>query len=102
MKRPPPKSSPFPHPTLFRSPPPPNSEEKKSLKPSSSKASCPRAPWNLAPERGPPRNSKPLPQRSEDNRPEPQSRLHPVCRLLLEKKKTFLFHSYRSMRATAL
>src|SRR2546422_3059763 len=71
MIRRPPRSTLFPYTTLFRSPP---------------------APWPSAgagPHRGPrlPRRRRLRPTRSEEHTSELQSRLHLVCRLLLEKKK---------------
>src|SRR2546429_2051097 len=76
MIRRPPRSTLFPYTTLFRS-------EKRS--PSSSPAdrrpsSSPRAARSQP---APPRASR----RSEEHTSELQSRLHLVCRLLLEKKK---------------
>src|SRR5687768_18360490 len=81
MIRPPPRSTLFPYTTLFRS---------EAIPPISLAAKCPlpraSGDWILAPTR---RNSKPTPAaRSEEHTSELQSRLHLVCRLLLEKKKT--------------
>src|SRR5216684_8259729 len=65
MIRRPPRSTLFPYTTLFRS----------------------RArPWPGAPRTAPPRH--PRAPRSEEHTSELQSRLHLVCRLLLEKKNT--------------
>src|SRR5216684_2825622 len=66
MIRRPPRSTLFPYTTLFRSLPPPASSGRSCLRASS------RAPRT---------------QRSEEHTSELQSRLHLVCRLLLEKKK---------------
>src|SRR2546422_6947447 len=63
MIRRPPRSTLFPYTTLFRSP-----------------AWTTRPPGPVRPPPGPPR-------RSEEHTSELQSRLHLVCRLLLEKKK---------------
>src|SRR2546422_5072016 len=48
--------------------------------------------WILDPRRG---LRFPSPPRSEEHTSELQSRLHLVCRLLLEKKKTRRYHSRR-------
>src|SRR5687768_18213120 len=66
MIRRPPRSTLFPYTTLFRSPPVPNV-------PPSHTICCPAAAATLP--------------RSEEHTSELQSRLHLVCRLLLEKKK---------------
>src|SRR2546422_7206822 len=79
MIRRPPRSTLFPYTTLFRSPPRIHSG--------------PRALSGL--ERSP---APPAP-RSEEHTSELQSRLHLVCRLLLEKKKK---HNTTTRRATAL
>src|SRR2546422_1684109 len=75
MIRRPPRSTLFPYTTLFRS--------------------CSRRPGGR-PGRpgGPPRGTAPAPRggRSEEHTSELQSRLHLVCRLLLEKKKTIVRH----------
>src|ERR1041385_9350844 len=71
MIRRPPRSTLFPYTTLFRS----------------------RAPfpfWNA----GPPPCGTPASGRSEEHTSELQSRLHLVCRLLLEKKKTNEHHQH--------
>src|ERR1041385_9493757 len=62
MIRRPPRSTLFPYTTLFRS----------------STAGCPSPPWSSGPR---------TTRRSEEHTSELQSRLHLVCRLLLEKKK---------------
>src|ERR1041385_9404400 len=64
MIRRPPRSTLFPYTTLFRSVPSPCSR-------------WPRPPWPV----------RPSSVRSEEHTSELQSRLHLVCRLLLEKKK---------------
>src|SRR2546422_4808478 len=82
MIRRPPRSTLFPYTTLFRS---------RSTRPArpSRKGSCPAAAWPCS---GRPRPStgsswKATRRRSEEHTSELQSRLHLVCRLLLEKKK---------------
>src|SRR2546429_6367120 len=71
MIRRPPRSTLFPYTTLFRSP-----------RPSHSAAAC-------SSPAGPARNRRT--GRSEEHTSELQSRLHLVCRLLLEKKKKYHF-----------
>src|SRR2546422_2956840 len=73
MIRRPPRSTLFPYTTLFRS------TETVVATPPSRSAGCPRS-------RTSPRGTAPL-RRSEEHTSELQSRLHLVCRLLLEKKK---------------
>src|SRR6266436_8927059 len=75
MIRRPPRSTLFPYTTLFRS------------------KRCPRA----GPPAALPRTTRP-PLRSEEHTSELQSRLHLVCRLLLEKKKTGCSLLQRSTR----
>src|SRR2546429_3847727 len=72
MIRRPPRSTLFPYTTLFRS---------------SGRSGCPRRRWRgiFPTERRGYRGSPP--RRSEEHTSELQSRLHLVCRLLLEKKK---------------
>src|SRR2546429_5026078 len=48
------------------------------------------------------RRSRPSPRRSEEHTSELQSRLHLVCRLLLEKKKTKETNDFRSPMPRAL
>src|SRR3989449_4885274 len=69
MIRRPPRSTLFPYTTLFRS---------------VSMLKAPRAVWIMVPS-GPP--TEETVNRSEEHTSELQSRLHLVCRLLLEKKK---------------
>src|SRR2546429_9869960 len=79
MIRRPPRSTLFPYTTLFRSPPP--------LPPS---LGGPRSPVRPSLSRAPVRSARrrpACPWRSEEHTSELQSRLHLVCRLLLEKKK---------------
>src|SRR5256884_3269548 len=83
MIRRPPRSTLFPYTTLFRSP----------------AESSGRRPRHVT---GPQRGSIPLPLggldgRSEEHTSELQSRLHLVCRLLLEKKKPGLYTSWNAM-----
>src|SRR5687768_18134041 len=70
MTRPPPRSTLFPYTTLFRS------RSSSASRPSSAIVRCRFA-----------RRTRRL-HRSEEHTSELQSRLHLVCRLLLEKKKT--------------
>src|SRR2546422_7099036 len=74
MIRRPPRSTLFPYTTLFRSPQRPASAISRSKT---------GFPTNL-----PPPSTRPW--RSEEHTSELQSRLHLVCRLLLEKKKKYL------------
>src|SRR2546429_6138306 len=67
MIRRPPRSTLFPYTTLFRS------------------RAAPAETWTICPARG--RSAAPAGARSEEHTSELQSRLHLVCRLLLEKKK---------------
>src|SRR2546422_4187029 len=83
MIRRPPRSTLFPYTTLFRSPP------NRCASCTSSRASTPTG-WRATPLRG----AWPIMARfrlaltrSEEHTSELQSRLHLVCRLLLEKKK---------------
>src|SRR2546422_6093299 len=88
MIRRPPRSTLFPYTTLFRSP----------------KRSCSSSPFlrrPAAPRERPCRSPPPKQsgrKRSEEHTSELQSRLHLVCRLLLEKKNTIGEHSKRSNR----
>src|SRR2546429_3984476 len=72
MIRRPPRSTLFPYTTLFRS----------------SRFAC-----YLIAQNGDPRKKEIAEARSEEHTSELQSRLHLVCRLLLEKKKNTKFHS---------
>src|SRR2546422_4397612 len=72
MIRRPPRSTLFPYTTLFRSPPDPTAHGKGDTH-------RPRGKLERPPARAP--------RRSEEHTSELQSRLHLVCRLLLEKKK---------------
>src|SRR2546422_6116736 len=81
MIRRPPRSTLFPYTTLFRSPlffPPTWTQFRRLFRP----PKPPPASTAVAPAM--PKGSL----RSEEHTSEPQSRLHLVCRLLLEKKKT--------------
>src|SRR2546422_1757066 len=84
MIRRPPRSTLFPYTTLFRSPPGPDGRH-------GGPGGCASALWRdrrRIPS-GSPRvgGGGPGPGRSEEHTSELQSRLHLVCRLLLEKKK---------------
>src|SRR5687768_17636579 len=74
MIRRPPRSTLFPYTTLFRSEQP----SRPPMPPSVTRWSCR---WNARPE-----PTRPWSTRSEEHTSELQSRLHLVCRLLLEKK----------------
>src|SRR2546422_7491922 len=79
MIRRPPRSTLFPYTTLFRS---------RRSAPPSPPATCrciARSPWR--PAAGSRGRCPPVSSRSEEHTSELQSRLHLVCRLLLEKKK---------------
>src|SRR2546429_7226231 len=75
MIRRPPRSTLFPYTTLFRSP---------------SASSTPR--WSRSTRSSSPRTAGCSRWRSEEHTSELQSRLHLVCRLLLEKKKKNIYH----------
>src|SRR5687768_17683873 len=90
MIRRPPRSTLFPYTTLFRSHPPAvhhvpleGRTAKNQSPPPSEASSCL---W-VGTVPAPSRNAGPAPSRSEEHTSELQSRLHLVCRLLLEKKK---------------
>src|SRR2546422_5902150 len=86
MIRRPPRSTLFPYTTLFRS-------RRARLPPRGRRSVAPAPPRHRRPSarrhtaRGSPRPSDSAPPRSEEHTSELQSRLHLVCRLLLEKKK---------------
>src|SRR2546429_5636209 len=80
MIRRPPRSTLFPYTTLFRSP-----------------CSQPLSVWPSASDR--PWSTSARCRRSEEHTSELQSRLHLVCRLLLEKKKTKPHASTRSTKS---
>src|SRR2546422_8547721 len=86
MIRRPPRSPLFPYPTLSRSPPPARTGIRGRT--ASEKVNRPGL-ASGGPTRGGTRPSHPSPagSRSEEHTSELQSRLHLVCRLLLEKKK---------------
>src|SRR5687768_17823460 len=99
MIRRPPRSTLFPYTTLFRSPVQPEPVEARALCAFLSRRRCePRSQdvvslsdpfWRLRTRarRAPRRNTEVARLRSEEHTSELQSRLHLVCRLLLEKKK---------------
>src|SRR2546429_3264432 len=85
MIRRPPRSTLFPYTTLFRS-------CASDSRPASAPAACRSAQCNGGKRRR--RRGEPLRhQRSEEHTSELQSRLHLVCRLLLEKKKKQLINT---------
>src|SRR2546422_3643343 len=77
MIRRPPRSTLFPYTTLFRSPPTGSRKRPTGSPAPSNHSDC----WRTS-------NSNNRRRRSEEHTSELQSRLHLVCRLLLEKKKT--------------
>src|SRR2546422_3181154 len=79
MIRRPPRSTLFPYTTLFRSRRRTRSRSHRSSRPKDSLS------WRLSPPGG--RWPARITARSEEHTSELQSRLHLVCRLLLEKKK---------------
>src|SRR2546422_1427925 len=83
MIRRPPRSTLFPYTTLFRSPPDPTYTD-VNVHQSALPGEAPVARHSIPPSPG---SRAPEPQRSEEHTSELQSRLHLVCRLLLEKKK---------------
>src|SRR2546422_5543738 len=97
MIRRPPRSTLFPYTTLFRSQPSPpgvggdGRDAQLRRAPEPGRRGLDRARPAAAPGPGRPRHRLRLgPLRSEEHTSELQSRLHLVCRLLLEKKKTTL------------
>src|SRR3712207_7586379 len=95
MIRRPPRSTLFPYTTLFRSPALwPNTRKARSTV-SPERPVAPRVVSRLASlQRAPDRTSFAI--RSEEHTSELQSRQYLVCRLLLEKKKSFCVFSLRS------
>src|SRR2546429_4852612 len=91
MIRRPPRSTLFPYTTLFRSV---SSTARQTWSP----ARCAPHVWRCSSERGAKRAGRS--GRSEEHTSELQSRLHLVCRLLLEKKKTALASSIVSCAHT--
>src|SRR2546429_7007689 len=86
MIRRPPRSTLFPYTTLFRSLAPRSKRHKRAIQPRGKTSSEDRS------------------SRSEEHTSELQSRLHLVCRLLLEKKKKLSksqTHTYRQCRNTS-
>src|SRR2546422_3627894 len=89
MIRRPPRSTLFPYTTLFRSAVAEEGEGRGAVEPLSPRRALRRGSQELG-IRHPLRADGP---RSEEHTSELQSRLHIVCRLLLEKKKKFLIKS---------
>src|SRR2546422_7896800 len=80
MIRRPPRSTLFPYTTLFRSCQTPRDRREAGRSPSTGpRLRCPITGWNSS--------AGSSARRSEEHTSELQSRLHLVCRLLLEKKK---------------
>src|SRR5687768_18212018 len=97
MIRPPPRSTLFPYTTLFRSAGPAPGERLRAgrrgdLPPPQGGALAPRRPPGGARRPALPARVARGPGRSEEHTSELQSRLHLVCRLLLEKKKISTIH----------
>src|SRR2546422_3230961 len=96
MIRRPPRSTLFPYTTLFRSP---NTGRRSS---NTARGTSPSSSSKLVPEATEPESMRPFfVARSEEHTSELQSRLHLVCRLLLEKKKITTirkFHQHPSQR----
>src|SRR2546429_5372621 len=95
MIRRPPRSTLFPYTTLFRS----VRKELDAPSPSGSWSLAPRFPCGteIRQQRRPPSKSSlgtvaSVAARSEEHTSELQSRLHLVCRLLLEKKKRYIIY----------
>src|SRR2546422_3142325 len=91
MIRRPPRSTLFPYTTLFRS-----RLGSTAQRQARGGVECPRPTQG---ERSLPRPSSRCPPRSEEHTSELQSRLHLVCRLLLEKKKKIRRDSNDTRRA---
>src|SRR2546422_4549559 len=90
MIRRPPRSTLFPYTTLFRSAGP--TFEHVSFVGSDRQRGNRASEWHEEP----PRRSSSSIARSEEHTSELQSRLHLVCRLLLEKKKKYTTHPIRA------
>src|SRR5687768_18341992 len=97
MVRPPPRSTLFPYTTLFRSRDLVGATGFEPATPCAQGRCATRLRYAPTSEQGPPLSHFPAPAaqsavgrlaRSEEHTSELQSRLHLVCRLLLEKKKT--------------
>src|SRR2546422_8619664 len=93
MIRRPPRSTLFPYTTLFRSPRSCVAHSRWSIR---IHPSLPVQDWGtrpLNPPIGARRSSQHAKRRSEEHTSELQSRLHLVCRLLLEKKKIYVAYN---------
>src|SRR2546422_7670414 len=98
MIRRPPRSTLFPYTTLFRSPrcaPVPSPSSRSPVRYSRSTS---LSPPSSSPSRARRGRTLPSTRRSEEHTSELQSRLHLVCRLLLEKKKQQHQHSHAHPR----
>src|SRR2546429_3704846 len=89
MIRRPPRSTLFPYTTLFRSLLSAQNESIKYIGPGSCAATSCHG------------SVKPIADRSEEHTSELQSRLHLVCRLLLEKKKKIILHRTNAAKKIA-
>src|SRR2546429_5669991 len=98
MIRRPPRSTLFPYTTLFRSEPMQSTRVQPRTRSaiSTPTSSCPSVPPRLLTYR----SFVSLAHRSEEHTSELQSRLHLVCRLLLEKKKKNDYDSVSHARST--
>src|SRR3712207_7951114 len=94
MRRRPPRSTLFPYTTLFRSSPVRRSS-------SSTPRCCGRGQARRSRSRTPTRGTGPGGNRSEEHTSELQSRQYLVCRLLLEKKNSFILKIH-TLQATLL
>src|SRR2546422_2142798 len=81
MIRRPPRSTLFPYTTLFRS------RVSRTARPGTHRSSAAPCPRRSRPRRAADTALRLIDERSEEHTSELQSRLHLVCRLLLEKKK---------------
>src|SRR5687768_18155504 len=99
MTRRPPRSTLFPYTTLFRSRIAPSASRRSVPPPAETVRDTPLSRFWIASTRTPVRRCAPSrARRSEEHTSELQSRLHLVCRLLLEKKKSTtrnLQHEYK-------
>src|SRR5687768_18293729 len=88
----PPRSTLFPYTTLFRSSPGIVQPDQRSQRLRIDRIVEP----DLPPEHHPPLPFESRFNRSEEHTSELQSRLHLVCRLLLEKKNKYALHNHRA------
>src|SRR2546429_6254505 len=101
MIRRPPRSTLFPYTTLFRSAASTASRTGGAGSPTPARRAAPSSASSTP--SGPRRTGRACattPARSEEHTSELQSRLHLVCRLLLEKKKQYHAHEHRQVHIT--